>query len=191
MNKIMDYILTEKQLKVLVSLREEKINCDVELKPFVQTDDSRCGPAVVKMVLDYYGIETTEDELCKKLKHTYEQGCKNSDMEQLFLEYGLNIHPKENGTIRDLKTWTDRKVPVIVDWLTPGVERNDMFMPNGHASIVVGVDETNVKLMDPEHGGVRTIPHKEFMRVWFDWEDTEEIYPETKMVLRYMLPVTK
>lgn len=187
----MEYIITEEQLRLLLTLNEDDFSCDIKINPFVQTDDSRCGPAVVKMVLDYYGIDATEDDLCPKLQHTYDLGCKNSDIERVFKEYGLKVHPKENGTIEDLKYWIDKKVPVIVDWLTPGVERDDMFMPNGHASIVIGVNKDNIKLLDPEHGKVRTIPHKEFMRVWFDWEKTEEIGPDTKMVLRYMLPVSK
>lgn len=189
----MEYILTKEQFEKIVKINEDNFSCDnvLGLKPFVQSDDSRCGPAVVKMILDYYGIEVTEDELCPKLQHTYELGCKNSDMENLFKEYGLKIFPKENGTIEELKHWVNQGVPVIVDWFTPGVERNDLFMPNGHASIIVGVDDKNVKLLDPEHGGVRLIPHVEFMRVWFDWENTEELSSDSKLVLRYMLPVKK
>lgn len=165
----------------------KKYNKDIDIEPFVQTDDSRCGPATLKMVLNYYGIKASEDELAKECNHTYKNGCKNSDMERVLNSYGFDVESKENGTIEEIKEWVDEGIPVIVDWFTGGVNPKNEDVPNGHSSIVVGVDETHIRILDPEHGEIRNLKHEEFMRVWFDWEGTNEIQPWTKMNIRYML----
>lgn len=159
----------------------------IELKPFIQTDDSRCGPATLKIVLDYYGISATEDELCIKCRHSYQNGCKNDDMEKVLESYGLKTYSKVNATIKDIEYWIEKRIPVIVDWFSTGVTVQDKDCADGHASIVVDIDDTHIYILDPEHGKIRKILQKDFMRVWFDWEDTNEIQPWTKMNIRYML----
>lgn len=162
-------------------------NTQIKIKPFTQTDDSRCGPATLKMVLGYYGYDVSEDSLAIKCKHNYNQGCTNSDIERVLRGYGLRTYSKTYGTISDLKYWVDKNVPVIVDWFTTGVNPTDEDGPDGHASIVVGVTDTHVQLLDPEHGKVRNMKHNDFMRVWFDWEGSNHMEDNTKMNIRYML----
>lgn len=41
-----------------------------------------CGPAVLKMVLDYYGIQKSEEELAKLAGTTQELGTDDKGMKQ-------------------------------------------------------------------------------------------------------------
>ena len=174
-----------------LSCDTQQMNTKIKIKPFIQTDDSRCGPATLHMILDYYGITVTEDELAVLCNHSYQIGCTNSDMERVLKQYGLITLSKQNSSISDLKFWIDKDIPVIVDWFTTGVKPEDNDAPDGHASIVVGVDDTHVQILDPEHGKVRNFTHKDFMRVWFDWEGSNQIDSATKVNLRYMLVAFK
>ena len=46
-----------------VSCDTEQVNPTIKIKPFIQSDDSRCGPATLKMILNYYGYDVSEDTL--------------------------------------------------------------------------------------------------------------------------------
>lgn len=153
----------------------------INIKPFKQSDDSRCGPACIKMALDYYGIEASEDELCERCDHTYELGCTNVQMKEALEAYGLSCNIKEESNFEQLTYFVNRNIPVIVDWFS---------VDCGHSSVVVDLDEEYIYLADPELGEVRKMLREEFMRVWFDWKSGETISCE-ELSIREMIVVWK
>lgn len=157
--------------------------------PFVQTDDSRCGPASVKMVLSHYGINAHEDELCKRCDWSYERGCTNLGIKRALESYGLQCTIYSKQSISDIKKFTDRDIPVIVDWFTGGVDPGPAELPNGHSSVIVNVDDKNVHLLDPEDGNMRVIPHNEFNRCWFDWTGSPTISPENLRIRQMIVAI--
>ena len=163
----------------------------IKIKPFVQTDDSRCGPATLKMILDFYGIDSSEDELCIKCNHTYELGCTNDDMENVLQSYGFKTISKNYSTIDELNNWIRKEIPVIIDWFSHPNEPNDVYCSNGHSSIVVDIDDKFIYILDPEIGKIRKFLHDEFLRVWFDWETSDTIDETDNLNIRYMLVVIK
>lgn len=160
----------------------------IKLTPFKQTDSSRCGPASIKMILDYYGIDASEDEICEKCGHSFELGCTDFQMKSALESYGLNVEIKNNAKLSDLELYEYLRIPVIVDWFSPGYQKPDPDgMPNGHSSVLIGVDNEYVHLMDPEMGGPRKIEKNEFMRVWFDWRHDPYLQSWNDMILRQMI----
>lgn len=154
----------------------------LNIKPFKQTDDSRCGPACVKMALSYYGIEASEDELCKLCNHTYEYGCDDKGMLNAIHNFGLKTEIKEFCTIDDLKLALNKGFPILVDWFSTDT---------GHESIVVDVDDVYVTIIDPILGFHRIFPHDLWMQVWFDWRGRNSNFISTwdDMVIRQMIIV--
>lgn len=159
----------------------------IDIFPFKQSDGSKCGPAVIKMVLNYYGIDATEDRICELTHHTYELGCTNKQMQEALEFYGISSIIETDCTIEDVEYWHKFHIPVIVDWFSPGFDTTPEDMPNGHASIIVGVDDTKIHLLDPENGKIRPILKEEFMRVWFDWETDPYLKEETPIIRRLMI----
>lgn len=157
----------------------------INLIPFKQSDSSRCGPAAVRMVLDYYGIDTTEEELCNRCKWTYEEGCDDEGMKEAIESYGLGCEILNFRTLEDIKYWVKHHVPIIVDWFSGGPGE----MPNGHSSVVVEMDREKIYLMDPEIGQVRGVLKEDFLRVWFDWKKTAKIETWDNMVIRQIIIV--
>jgi len=141
----------------------------ITLPAFKQSDSSRCGPAAIKMVLAYYGVDQTEDEICKRCNHTYELGCTDLQMKTALESFGFTVEVYNNSSLLDIEYWISRHMPVIVDWFTGGAHPSQGDMPNGHSGVVVGLDRENVYLMDPENAQVRSILREDFVRVWFDW----------------------
>jgi len=154
----------------------------LEIKPFVQSDPSLCGPAVIKMLLNYYGIEASESEIAERCHHTYEVGCTDLQMKEALESYGLAVKIYENSSIEDLKYWINHRIPIIIDWFS--VSGSDDDVGSGHSSIVVDVDTERVYLIDPWNGDVRKIKHKNFLGVWFDWRTDPYITTWENMILR-------
>ena len=162
------------------------------VKPFQETlHGSFCGPAVVKMVLDYYGIEKSGAELAA-LSHKDEiLGVNVKDIESVLQSFGLKVNIINNASYDDLQAAFDQGYPTIVDWFTSG--RRDYYedsVPDGHYSVVVGLDETHIYLQDPEVGRVRKILKDDFYRVWFDFS-SDHISSWDDLIVRQAIVVSK
>lgn len=132
------------------------------------------------MVLDYYGIEKSEEELAQACGKDTELGVDDQAIKRVAESFGLKVEIKNNSTFEDIQSWLDNKVPVIVNWFTRGrTDYPEDEVADGHYSVVVGLDSQYIYLQDPEIGHVRKIERDEFKKVWFDfssgfiekWED--------------------
>jgi ABC-type bacteriocin/lantibiotic exporter with double-glycine peptidase domain len=160
----------------------------INILPYQQSDASRCGPAVIKMVLMYYGIDATENDIILKCgTYTYENGCDDHAMKKAFESYGVSIEIVNNSTLEDIEYWMKWKVPIIVDWFSGGVDANYEDVPNGHSGIVVDIDREKIYILDPEFALVRCIPRNDFERVWFDWREKLISPDSSNLVIRQIL----
>lgn len=147
-----------------------------------------CGPASLKIVLAYYGIEKTEQELfemcgTKKGLGTDDQGLKKA-VEQL----GFKVKIKDKSTFKDIEQWLDKKVPVIVNWFTRGrMDYTDSDVADGHYSVVAGLDDNHIYLQDPETGSMRKLAKEDFMTVWFDF--TGMYIKPNELILRQIIAI--
>jgi len=162
------------------------------VKPFQETlDAGMCGPAALKMVFEYYGLEKTEEELAQLCGVTPDLGTTNEDMQGVAQGLGFEAEIYKNCTFDDIQKWLDRKVPVIVDWFTPCRNtKDDSMMPDGHASVVVGLDAEYIYILDSEIGRIRKIQRDDFMRVWFDFKGPRIISGDD-IELRHIIAVYK
>lgn len=168
------------------------MNLQLDVQPFQETlHMAYCGPGAVKIVLNYYGGPNyTEDELAVKLKTTQTHGTSGKDMKTGAEAMGLKVDLKDEATFKDIEGWLKRGVPPIVNWFTPGRTdyHPDKSYPEGHYSVVCGLDETYIYLQDPEIGGMRKIPRDTFMGIWFDCEGelmTKETLTPRRLIAIY------
>jgi predicted double-glycine peptidase len=147
----------------------------INLKPFRQRP-SFCGPASLKILLEHYGKEYSESELGIICRTTVEQGTNHADMVEGVRKLGYTPFTKENASLDDIKYWLDKDMPVVVGWWSTD---------DDHYSVVYGIDDKNIYLMDPElDEGKREMALEEWDKVWFDFEG-----PLKYKVERWMLAV--
>lgn len=159
------------------------------VKPFRESK-SMCGPASLKMVLDYYGVQKSEEELAKMCKTTKELGTSNENLKEAAESLGFKVEIKDDSTFEDIHDWLNKKVPVIVDWFTRGrADYDDSDISDGHYSVVVGLDDKYIYLQDPELGKIRKIEKEDFMTVWFDFKG-KYIKPD-ELVIRQIIAIYK
>ncbi|OGD79871.1 hypothetical protein A2368_03100 [Candidatus Collierbacteria bacterium RIFOXYB1_FULL_49_13] len=160
------------------------------VKPFQETlHGGYCGPATLKMVLAYYGIEKSEEELAQACGKDTELGVDDQAIKRVAESFGLTVEIKNNSSFEDIQTWLDKKVPVIVNWFTRGrTDYPEDEVADGHYSVVVGLDNQQIYLQDPEVGRVRKVERNEFKKVWFDFS-SEFIEKWENLIVRQIIAV--
>jgi ABC-type bacteriocin/lantibiotic exporter with double-glycine peptidase domain len=142
----------------------------IKLKSYQQKKPSFCGPAVLKIVMDYYGVFAEEEELAK-LANTHETwGTSIDGMVSAAKHFGFDVFYKEDASINDLKNYVlEKNQPVIVRWF---------FEDTGHYSIVADITGKNIVMADPlskifSLAKKRIIPIEKFSKIWFDLAESE------------------
>ena len=162
----------------------------LRVRPFQETlRGGYCGPASLKIVLDYYGIQKSEKEIAERCGRDSELGTNDISIKRVAKSYGFNVEIKNKANFADIQEWLNKEVPVIVNWFTRGrKDYNNSEVPDGHYSVVVGLNNKNIYLQDPEIGAMRTIKKDDFLRVWFDFK-SDHITSWKDMIIRQLIAI--
>lgn len=160
----------------------------LKLEPFQETlHAGMCGPASLKIVLDYYGVHKSEQELAL-LTETTELGTNDTHIARAAESLGFEVVIKNGSSFSDIEEWLEKKVPVIVNWFTRGrADYPDSEVADGHYSVVAGLDAEYIYLQDPEIGKIRTLKREDFMHVWFDFSG--EYIQSDELIIRQLIVV--
>jgi predicted double-glycine peptidase len=151
----------------------------LRIKPFRQSR-GECGPASLKMVLEYYGIIKSERELIKLTKSD-KTGTRAKNIILVAKSLGMKAYIKDNSNIKEISELVKKGIPVIVDWFSHD---------EGHYSVVVGIDKENIYILDPELGHIRAMKCATFIRTWFDFEG-QYIKTSKELILRRIIVINK
>jgi ABC-type bacteriocin/lantibiotic exporter with double-glycine peptidase domain len=128
-----------------------------------------CLPACAEMALNYLGISRSQEVLAKKMNTTINVGTPRSNIKNLTSRRITVIY--NEGTLADIGSWLDQKLPVIVF-----VQAKELPIWRGqdfkHTVVVVGLDEKTIYLMDPalENGPTPT-PIDDFQLAWDEMDN--------------------
>ena len=163
----------------------------LNVKPFQETlHADMCGPASLKIILGFYGVERTEREVANMAIIIKGIGWNDKDIARIAESLGFKTEIKNESCFDDIGKWLDRGVPIIVDWFSKGrKDYDDSEMADGHYSVVAGLDDEYIYLQDPEIGSERKIRREDFMRVWFDFKG-DRLKPE-ELIIRQLIAIYK
>ncbi len=166
-------------------------NIILKVKPFQEKlYHGYCGPATLKILLSYYGIDKTERELAKMAGWNKDLGIDDEGIKATAVALGFRVKIKNNSSFKDIEIWLEKGVPVIVDWFTRGRgDYPDSETADGHYSVVMGLDDRFIYLQDPEIGKMRKIKRYDFMRVWFDFKG--DYLKLEELVIRQIIVIYK
>lgn len=158
-----------------------------------------CGPASIKMVLNFFGEKYTTDQLHQKTG----AGLGLISVQQMInaiKSVGYNAAFEVNVTPQRLKDLVNQGIPpiVLVKYGSLGKTRQDQVYQSGHFMTVVGYRDDGYFVNDPNfygdfraHGDHHFYPKADFEKAWADcWKDQNPnnslliIWPNAK-------PVTK
>lgn len=161
----------------------------LKVKSFQETlGAGMCGPASLKIVLSYFGVEKAEKELAKLCGAKKDLGTDDQGIKKAAEGLGFKVQIKNNSSFKDIEKWLERSVPVIVDWFTRGrMDYADSDVADGHYSVVIGLDKEHIYLQDPETGGMRKLDKEDFLTVWFDF--TGKNIKSNELIIRQIIAI--
>lgn len=143
----------------------------IKMIPFKQGPAS-CGPASLRILLAYFGLEY-EEKYLSKLCGTTHLGTEHEGMIKAAETLGAKVKAKR-GSIKEIRRLVmEERIPVIVGWWSD----NDKGEPEkvtpendeGHFSVIYHFDKRFIYMMDPEtKTGRRKISIKRFLEKWWD-----------------------
>ena len=139
----------------------------IEIPFFRQEQLHHCGPAVVRMVLHFYGGERLEQEIADAMGTTEEEGTPLSSILDYVKSQGLRVIHKDGADFSDIQGFIDQGYPVMVNYRETSQEQ-------GHFALVVEITEEEVILNDPWHGSGYAVDKEEFRRRWHNEKKTRE-----------------
>ena len=126
-----------------------------------------CGPAALKIVLEFWGTSLSEKELMRRAKTTSKNGTDPKNLVLAAKALGYKVIWKQN--------WTADKVKKII---LGGqlVICNFQFAPKygeGHYAVIIGFTKSGEFILaDPAFDeGFRKIKINKFMKQWYELED--------------------
>jgi len=109
----------------------------------VMKTNSDCGITSVKMLLDFYGINVSYEELEKNLNTTTE-GTDWVDINKYFKTLdNIKVLEFENNMDK-AKEYLDKGYPLFINW---NVDEDENY---SHYSILISIDKYSVWMLDPE-----------------------------------------
>ena len=132
---------------------------NMEVAYFKQDTNFSCGPAVIQMILAFFGIHQSEGYLQKKLESDEKKGTDHMNMISYLLKKGLYCYANNDSTFKEVAYFLDKKIPVVVNYLEPEADW-------GHYAVVLELNKNNIILNDPWHGERFSMRLDEFEERW-------------------------
>jgi ABC-type bacteriocin/lantibiotic exporter with double-glycine peptidase domain len=129
--------------------------------PFLAQEDFQCGPAALAMVLRYYGVAVTQDEIARAIYLPSLRGTLNLDLEFYARRRGFAARAFE-GTLDRVRDEIRAGRPLIVfqDLGVPGYA-----VP--HFAVLLGFDDrAGVVVLHSGPAAHRILSYEDFTRSW-------------------------
>ncbi len=168
----------------------------IDLRIGRQTFDFDCGAKALQLVMEYFGVETREDELMKELK-TGSEGTSRGHMVSVAKKNGFDVFSAENVTMTQVKSFIDRGLPVIVAlqaWADKYMTLSDWraAYDYGHYAVVIGHQGRVIVFEDPSSIRRTWMTEKEFLSRWHDMDpDTGQKIHHYALVLMGKQPANR
>jgi predicted double-glycine peptidase len=129
--------------------------------PYVLEEPHWCGPACLSMVLRYWGLNITQQEIAEEIYDPESQGTATEFMATYARERGFEVEDF-HGSIDDIKSWLRDGVPLIV------IQKFVVMSEDLHYRVVVGYNESSQTIItyDPEEGQNYTLTYTTFSDLW-------------------------
>ncbi len=130
-----------------------------------QNRDYTCGPACLRMVLEYY--DSYQDEISiTKLCGTTIAGTSLSEIANAADGFGLQATWKTSATLKDLKSAIKQARPVIAMVDARILHGLEIPIPAGHMIVIFAIEKNKIRFHDPQLGHDQQVSISNFSASW-------------------------
>ena len=148
-----------------------------------QTHPFDCGPACLRSIAKYFGVNKTEDDLIE-LCGADPDGADPHDIVKVAKSLGLEAEFHNNFTAEKLKAEIDKGRPVICEIQAWGKPQNYDKLNDGHYVIAVGYDDEYIFFEDPSLKFIRGfLTYEEMESRWKERENDGSEYHHSVVVV--------
>lgn len=135
--------------------------CKIAGVPRIKQLTNYCGPATLAAVMQYYGIETSQEVVGKAVYNALSGATSGADMLYYARQQGMAAY-SWNTNIDDLKLKLSAGMPVIA------LQQNSREDTSGHFRVITGYNDKLDKfyVMDPYYDNIKELTYKEADRLW-------------------------
>jgi ABC-type bacteriocin/lantibiotic exporter with double-glycine peptidase domain len=153
----------------LIELKQPRERDVLPDQKYVYQTYNNCGPATMSMLLDFYKINISQQEIADQIRpynnpkgYNDDKSVTLDEMAQYAVSKGLTTFKRPNGDIEKLKLFIANGIPVItISW----IDEKGGF---GHYRIVKGYSELNKQIIEDDSifGQDQPVSYDDFMRLW-------------------------
>lgn len=130
---------------------------------YKQRNSWTCGPAVTRIICDYYGIEKKISQLTRELKTT-RSGTANADVYRVLRKHRIPFRVKKQSSVQELRRRIKNSILLVAYWIPRHRE--------AHYSIIKKIAGGRIYFHDTWYGSSHSYSLPYFERNWWDPEAT-------------------
>lgn len=131
-----------------------------------QITNYACGAAALKIVLDYYNLNLSQEKIMKLARTTKEKGTDPKDIAAAAKELGFKVVWRQRWTVDEVKRSLKKGIPVIANF------QLEHKKGEGHYAVIIGFTKNEFIISDPHSGfSFRKVNIDKFMSHWYEIED--------------------
>ena len=126
----------------------------------------RCGPASLKIYMDFLRWPVQESYIAKKCKMRASDGTSPEDMINAARALNFQAYEKQNYSVSEVTDLIKNGFPIIAN------HQSEPTLGEGHYAVIIGYGKDDFIISDPsEDDGYIITPIEEFMAKWYELED--------------------
>jgi ABC-type bacteriocin/lantibiotic exporter with double-glycine peptidase domain len=130
-----------------------------------QNRDYTCGPACLRMVLEYWDFQQDEVSL-SMLCGTTIAGTGLAEIAEAARKLGFEAEWKRNAKFSELTNALKRGIPVMAIVDARLLHDIEMPLPVGHLIVIIAIDANTIFYHDPEAGREQNVSRSKFIQAW-------------------------
>ncbi len=128
---------------------------------FKQPSDWTCGPAVARIILNYYGTNKSIRQLVRELRAT-RHGTSNGSIRNLLRRHDIKFYEHQNTSLKKMKKCLQKNIVLVAYWIPRHKE--------SHYSIVKKITREQINFHDTWFGSSHSYSLPYFEKNWRDDE---------------------
>jgi len=133
-----------------------------ELRPFLQSQNSTCLPTCLRIVLNHFGLELSEEQLAVACNTTPE-GTSIKEAAHAMRLQGFEVITLKGADLFELVDCVSNNRPAIA---ALDVEYLPYGKSGAHAVVVCGFEKNEVRYVDPGLGREMSLDLLTFFKAW-------------------------